>query len=136
MIALDTNVLLRILLDDDPKQSRQAHAIFARAARPGQAVLLPDIVLCEVEWVLSSTFGLTRARVAETLRRLLDATEFTFANRSVVSLAVANYERGKAEFSDYLIGATATAAGASTTFTFDRDLHKSEDFTLVQRAMA
>ena len=136
MIALDTNVLLRILLDDDPKQSRQAQAILASAARSGQAVLLPDVVLCEVEWVLSSTFGLTRARVAETLRRLLDATEFTFANRSVVNLAVANYERGKAEFSDYLIGATARASGASTTFTFDRDLHKSEDFTLVQRAMA
>lgn len=42
-------------------------------------------------------------------------------------------ERGKAECSNYLIGGTATTSGASTTFTFDRDLYKSEDFTLVQR---
>ena len=131
MIALDTNVLLRILLNDDPKQSRQAQAVVARATGLGEAVLLPDVVLCEVEWVLSSTFGLSRARVAETLRRLLEGTEFAFADRTAVGATVANYERGKADFSDYLIGATAASAGASTTFTFDRDLRKSADFTLV-----
>ena len=132
MIALDTNVLLRILLNDDPKQSRLAQAVVARAAGLGEAVLLPDVVLCEVEWVLSSTFRLPRARVAETFRRLLEGTEFTFANRAAVGAAVASYEHGKADFSDYLIGATAAAAGASTTFTFDRELHKSDDFTLLQ----
>lgn len=131
MIALDTNVLLRILLNDDPKQSRQAQEIVVRAAALGEAILLPDVVLCEVEWVLSSTFGLPRARVAETLRRLLEGTEFTFANRTAVGAAVASYEGGKADFSDYLIGATAAIAGASTTFTFDRGLRKSDDFTLV-----
>ena len=132
MIALDTNVLLRILLNDDPKQSRQAQAVVARAVGLGEDVLLPDIVLCEVEWVLSSAFGLPQARVVATLRRLLEGTEFTFANRAAVGAAVASYERGRADFSDYLIGATASAAGASTTFTFDRDLRKSDDFTLVQ----
>ncbi len=132
MIALDTNVLLRILLNDDPKQSRQAEAVVARAIGLGQGILLSDIVLSEVEWVLTSTFGLPRARVTETLRRLLAGTEFTFANRAAVGAAVASYEQGKAELSDYLIGATATAAGASTTFTFDRDLRSSDDFTLVQ----
>ena len=132
MIALDTNVLLRILLNDDQKQAHQAQAVVDRAHRLGEAILLPDIVLCEVEWVLSSTFGLPRMRVAETLRRLLDGTEFTFANRVAVGAAVASYERGKADFSDYLIGTTAVAAGASTTFTFDRGLRQSDDFTLVQ----
>lgn len=63
--------------------------------------------------------------------RLLEGTEFTFADRTAVGAAVASYERGKADFSDYLIGATAASAGASTTFTFDRGLRKSEDFTLV-----
>ena len=47
MIALDTNVLLRILLNDDPKQSRQAQAIVARATSLGEEILLPDVVLCE-----------------------------------------------------------------------------------------
>ena len=92
-------MLLRILLNDDQKQAHQAQAVVDRAHRLGEAILLPDIVLCEVEWVLSSTFGLPRVRVAETLRRLLDGTEFTFANRAAVGTAVASYERGKADFS-------------------------------------
>lgn len=92
---------------------------------------MPDVVLCEIERVFSSTFRLSRGRVAKTLRRLLEGTEFTFTNRVAVGAAVASYEHGKADFSDYLIGATATATGASTTFTFDRELQKSDDFTLV-----
>ena len=132
MIALDTNVLLRLLLNDDPRQSRQAQAIVDRAVDLGEAVLLPDVVLCEVEWVLSSAYNLPRARIARTLRRLLEGTEFTFVNRAAVNAALDSYAHGKAEFSDYLIGAAAKAAGATTTFTFDRDLRRGEDFTLVQ----
>ena len=132
MIAIDTNVLLRLLVNDDPKQARRAQAVVDRASRLGEAILLTDVVLCEVEWVLSSAFGLSRAAIAETLARLVQGPEFTFANRAVVCEALHNYQRGKAEFSDYLIGAAATAAGATTTFTFDRDLRDSDDFNLLQ----
>ena len=132
MIALDTNVLLRLLVNDDPEQAQQAQTVVDRATRLGEDVLLPDVVLCEVEWVLSSTFGLSRASIVQTLTRLVRGPEFTFANRAVVSEALHNYERGKAEFSDYLVGAAATAAGATTTFTFDRDLRDSDAFTLLQ----
>ena len=95
-----------------------------------EAILLPDIVLCEVEWVLPSAYDLSRATIAQTLGRLLHGPEFTFANRVVVNEALHRYERGKAEFSDYLVGAEATAARATTTFTFARDLRSSDDFTL------
>ena len=132
MIALDTNVLLRLLLNDDPKQARRAQTLVDRAVSLRAPVLLPDIVLCEVEWVLSSAYGLSRRAIAQTLSRLLQGPEFAFANRAVVSEAFYNHERGKAEFSDYLVGAAATAAGATTTFTFDRDLRASEHFTLVR----
>ena len=131
MIALDTNVLLRLLLNDEPKQARQAQLVVDRAVGLGETVLLPDVVLCEVEWVLTSVYGLSRADIARTLGGLLQGPEFTFANRAVVSEALHSYEHGKAEFSDYLVGAAATAMGATTTFTFDRGLRRSEDFTLV-----
>ncbi len=120
MIALDTNVLLRLLLDDDPRQAGQAQRLVGRTVATGDRVLLPDIVLCELEWVLDSGYGFSRTRVAETLRRLLDADEFAFMNRPAVVRAVASYETGAADFSDYLIGESAAACGAPTTFTFDR----------------
>ena len=128
-MALDTNVLLRLLLDDDPRQSRQAQAVVDRAVRQGQPLLLPDIVLCEAEWVLTSVYDLPRARIAEVLRRLLEGIEFAFVDRAAVCAAVDSYAHGKAEFSDCLIGAVASAAGATTTFTFDRVLRGSEHFT-------
>ena len=132
MIAFDTNVLLRLLLDDDPGQSRQAQNVVDRAVRLGQPILLPDIVLCEAEWVLASVYNAPRTRIAEVLRRLLEAAEFTFVNRAAVAAAADSYARGKAEFSDYLIGEVASAAGATTMYTFDRGLRRSDDFTLVQ----
>ena len=122
MIALDTNVLLRLLLDDDTRQTGRAQELVERTAAAGDGVLLPDIVLCELEWVLDSAYGFSRARVAETLRRLLDAEEFEFIDRPAVVRAIASYETGDGDFSDYLIGESAAARGASVTYTFDRSL--------------
>ena len=92
--------------------------------------MLPDIVLCEVKWVLSSAYNIPRARIARTLRRLLKGTEFIFVNRAAAKAALESYAHGKAGFSDCLIGAAAKAAGATTAFTFDHDLRRGEDFTL------
>ena len=130
MIAFDTNVLLRLLLNDDARQARQAQALVDQAMSRSDRILLPDIVLCEMEWVLSSVYGVPRAAIIETLRRLLDAEEFAFLDRAAVTSALNDYEGGSADFSDYLIGASAARAGAATTCTFDRALRRAEGFSL------
>lgn len=130
MIAFDTNVLLRLLLNDDARQARQAQALIDQAASRSDTVLLPDIVLCEVEWVLSSVYEVPKGTIVETLRRLLDADEFAFLDRAAVTGALNGYESGSADFSDYLIGATAARAGAATTYTFDRALRRADGFSL------
>ena len=122
MIAFDTHVLLRLLLNDDARQSRQAQALIDQAVSRSDKVLVPDIVLCELEWVLSSVYAVPKAAIIETLRRLLDAEEFAFLDRAAVAGALNGYEGGSADFSDYLIGASAARAGAATTYTFDRAL--------------
>ena len=129
MIAFDTNVLLRLLLNDDARQARQAQVLVDRAMSRSDKILLPDIVLCEMEWVLSSVYEVPRAAIIETLRRLLDAEEFTFLDRAAMTSALNDYEGGSADFSDYLIGASATRAGAATTYTFDRALRRAEGFS-------
>ena len=63
MIAFDTNVLLRLLLDDDARQAERAQALIDRAVSASDRVLLPDVVLCELEWVLDSAYGLSRPTV-------------------------------------------------------------------------
>jgi len=130
LIAFDTNVLLRLLLNDDARQARQAQALLDQAMSRSDKILLPDIVLCELEWVLSSVHEVPKAAIIETLRRLLDAEEFAFLDRAAVTGAVGSYEDGGADFSDYLIGASAARAGAATTYTFDRALRRAGGFSL------
>ena len=130
MIAFDTNVLLRLLLNDDARQARQAQALIDQAVSRSDRVLLPDIVLCELEWVLSSVYTVPKAVIIETLRRLLDAEEFAFLDRVAVTGALNGCEGGGADFSDYLIGASAARAGAATTYTFDRALRRADGFSL------
>ena len=130
MIALDTNVLLRLLLNDDPRQSRQAQALIDRAVSRSDPVLLTDIVLCELEWVLGAAYGVPKPEIARTLRRLLDTPVFAFLDRAAVAGALGDYETGTGDFSDYLIGASAARAGASTTYTFDRALRHADGFDL------
>lgn len=130
MIAFDTNVLLRLLLDDDARQARKAQALLEQTQSRSDKVLLPDIVLCEVEWVLSSVYKVPKAEIIETLRHLLEADEFEFFNRGAVADALIAYRDGSADFSDYLIGATAARAGAATTYTFDRALRRTAGFSL------
>ena len=128
MIAFDTNVLLRLLVIDDQKQAKRAHALFKRATDTRDTIFLPDIVLCELTWVLKSLYSQTRAEILEVLRLLLETEPFVFANRSVVCQAVDQYQKGSADFSDYLIGCSATASGATTTYTFDRSLIRCPGF--------
>jgi predicted nucleic-acid-binding protein len=129
VIAFDTNVLLRLLLNDDARQAKQAQVIVDRALSASDRVLLPDVVLCEVEWVLDSVYKLPKSKILETLQRLLDAEEFAFISRVAVAQALENYRKGKADFSDYLIGESAAVAGATTTYTFDRALRRSNGFS-------
>ena len=129
MIAFDTNLLLRLLLNDHAQQARLAEELVQRAVAAGERVLLPDIVMCEMEWVLEAVHGLEKAKILQTLRRLLAADEFEFANRAAVSAAIQRYADGKADFSDYLIGESANLAGASITYTFDRELARAPGFS-------
>ena len=71
-----------------------------------------------------------KAAIIETLRRLPDTEEFAFLDRAAVTGALNGYEGGGADFSDYLIGASAARAGAATTYTFDRALRRADGFSL------
>jgi predicted nucleic-acid-binding protein len=123
VIGIDTNVLLRLLLDNDPLQVRRARYAASSAEAAGQALFVNDIVLAETVWTLSLRYEATKGELIETLRSLLDNARLAFENRSVLSEAVIGFERSGADFADCLIIAKNAAAGCSHTATFDRALH-------------
>ncbi len=131
MIGVDTNLLVRILVEDDPEQLRRARTLLNVAAERSETAFVADNVLAELEWVLEDAYEVPRARILQALQAIVAAKRFEFADRRRVVQALELYQNGKAELSDYLIGLSGFQNGASTTYTFDRDLRDDERFTLL-----
>ncbi|MDQ3036633.1 MAG: type II toxin-antitoxin system VapC family toxin [Myxococcota bacterium] len=114
MIALDTNVLVRIVVDDDPTQARKARAMLAR-----EQGFVSVTVLLESEWVLRGAYELAPAAILTVFERLLRVRGIDVEDRARVERAVAWYADGL-DFADALH--LAGAPTASSFATFDRKL--------------
>lgn len=131
MIGLDTNVLVRYLVADDEGQATAARETIRAAADRGESLFLTSVVQCELVWVLESAYGFEREAIGEVLEKLLLTEQFEFEHRSVTWRALARFRGSDADFSDFLIGETAIAAGARRTTTFDRALADQEGFEVL-----
>jgi len=128
MIALDTNVLVRFLVEDDEKQSRRATSLIENTVSRGDELFISDFVMCETVWVLASAYRFTRSEVAEVLARLMRARSVVFTSSDRLVRALQAYRDGTGDFADYLIREIARGAGADTVATFDRKLLKEHGF--------
>jgi predicted nucleic-acid-binding protein len=128
VIALDTNVLVRLAMADDADQTRRAARLLTAARSADERLFVPDIVLCELAWVLARTYGLDRDGVAEVVRGFLDGPELAFRDATAISDALAALQKGDGDFADHLIAAAARAAGCEAVATFDRALQKLPGF--------
>lgn len=130
MIGLDTNVLVRYLTQDDPVQSARANALIEKLSAAESGVI-GHIVLCEVGWVLSRAYGYAREQVAVALGALLTCREFRVESPDLATLALQDYQRGTADFSDYLLGRAHQRLGATHTATFDCKAAEATQFRLL-----
>jgi predicted nucleic-acid-binding protein len=131
VIGLDTNLLVRLLVRDDPAQAQRARAFVEAHSSPEDPAWVSQVVLCELVWVLTAGYGYRRAEVADVLQALLSTGSLLVEEASLVSRAVAEYRRGAADFADCLLARLNRARGCSTTGTFDRKAARLEGFTLV-----
>lgn len=119
MRAVDTNLLVRLIARDDPKQVAAAEAFIARGA------WISHVVLVETSWVLDSVYELAPGAIATGLEMLLNHRELTVQDPDVVAAAVANFrKRPKLGFSDCMVLEIARKAGHLPLGTFDRGLAK------------
>ena len=128
MIALDTNVLLRFLVDDNGEQTARARDLLRRAQDQGVPCFVSDVVLCEVVWVLQRRFRVSRAELVAVLKQLVRASNLVFAARDQVVAALMSFAAGPGGFTDYFIRAQAHAAGCEAVATFDRALLRESGF--------
>jgi len=131
MIGLDTNVLVRYIMQDDRAQSAKATLLIESldVDRPGFVSLVSVI---ELYWVLTSCYDLTIDQVKQTLDILLRTKQIIVDRADEVLRALRLFETGKADFADCLIERTAASAGCEQTMTFDVNAAKHAGMTLIR----
>ena len=110
MIAVDTNVIVRIVTHDDPEQARRAVALFER-----ERIFISKTVLLEVEWVLRCSYRVPRAVIVSTLRKVVGLGTVEVEDLNEVSMALDWHEQGL-DFADALHLASSGKAGRFATF--------------------
>lgn len=128
MIALDTNVLVRFLVEDDQRQAVDAAALVECTIAADEVLFISDVVLCEVVWVLAGSYRVSRAQIGTTLRELLRAKHLAFAAPDQLVRALDAFTKGKGDFADYVIREHGRAAGCDAVATFDRALLREQGF--------
>jgi predicted nucleic-acid-binding protein len=130
MIGLDTNVLVRYIMQDDPGQSPKATRLVESLTidRPG---FVPLVAVVELVRVLSSSYGLNREQLVEALGLLLRSKELVVDRADLVLQAQRRFAKGGADFADCLIERIAQAHGCLETMTFDARAAKAAVMTFV-----
>ena len=118
MIGLDTNVLLRFFLEDDPQQSKRARALVASLSRkePGY---ISSVVLAEAFWVLQRGYRKSKPELLAFIASLLGAQQMVLENPAAVAEAMYRFEHSNADFADCFIERLCSLGGCSRTMTFE-----------------
>jgi predicted nucleic-acid-binding protein len=134
VIGLDTNVLVRYLAQDDPKQSASATRFIEMRLSERSPGFISLVVLVELCWVLERLYSATHQEIGETVTDLLETPRFHLQQREVVQEAVRRLQDKKSSktgLADLLIAQIALDAGCSETVSFDRAAVRAAGMTLL-----
>ena len=124
MIGIDTNILLRLWLNDDPVQNKRIDQLLAEHGGLPGSLLVTDVVLIEAVWTLKSAFEQDKHSQLIAVRSLLEETAFAFEEREAVAAALSLFEAGSCGFADCLVVAKHARQGCDFTATFDPGMRK------------
>ena len=131
MIALDTNVLIRYLVQADPAQAKLANKFIEANCTDESPCFIGLIVLCELAWVLERNYGQDRAQIAHIIEQLLQVGQLDVMQPDIVWRALSDYKASNADFPDHLLARVNKANGCEVTVTFDKKVTKQPGFELL-----
>ena len=119
-IAIDTNVLVRLLVQDDEAQFAAARRVVEDAAEAEEPVLIMLCAMLETEWVLRSRYKLNKAAISSAFAQLLESADVEFEHEPTVEETLHLWsQHSRADFADCLLSARAVHLGRSRFLTFD-----------------
>ena len=128
MIGLDTNVILRCFIDDDPGQATAARRFVAEHCTQENPGFIDRMALCELVWVLSRGYRFDRKRAANIIAMLLASRDIVLEDSDAVRAALHVFATRQIDFADALIGEVNRLRGCDATATFDRKASKIDGF--------
>jgi len=120
MMGLDTNVLVRYLAQDEPRQAAKAREIIERRISLENPGFISIVTMVEAVWVLDRAYGLSNEEIAAAVERILQTDVFAVENEQIVFTAMVAMREGRGSFADAVIAGLGTKAGCAYTLTFDR----------------
>jgi len=131
LIGLDTNVVIRYLVQDDKKQSAAATRFIEKSLTTDAPGYINHICLCEIVWVLQRCYAVAKPQVREIIEGLLTTKQFNVENVEVAWKALRAFDAGGADFCDALIGQVNIHSGCDYTITFDKKAASLPGFDLL-----
>lgn len=125
MIGLDTNVLVRYIAQDDPRQAAKAVHLIEEKCHETQPGFIAVIALAELVWVLESCYGSVKTEIIAVLQLILRIKQFVVQDAETVWKAVRLFETSQADFADCLIERFGAAYDCEYTATFDKGAAKA-----------
>jgi predicted nucleic-acid-binding protein len=130
MKGLDTNVLVRYLVQDNPNQSRAATHFIEQEETDG-SLFVNAIVLCELVWVLESAYQYPKHDIIRVIEQILKTRQFHIHEADLLWQTLHSYQKETADFADHYIAHLNQAEGCTLTATFDKKAARLKHFTLL-----
>ncbi|HEY9127648.1 MAG TPA: type II toxin-antitoxin system VapC family toxin [Acidobacteriaceae bacterium] len=130
MTGLDTNILVRLFMDDEPAQTAKVIRLLHSLSAEEQGWISLPVVM-ELAWVLTKIYHVSRPELVRVLKTLLSRKELLLEQAELIHAAIHLYSKANVGFADSIIMASSQAAGCSQTFTFDQAAAKSVGMTLL-----
>jgi predicted nucleic-acid-binding protein len=127
LIAVDTNVIARYVVRDDPAQTARVDRLL-ESRTPDDPAFIGLIALVELVWVLRKGYRYDRESIGDVIERILATNELRVENQAVAAAALAAYRTSAADYADCLMGLLNRNLGCTTTVTFDADAAGLPDF--------
>jgi predicted nucleic-acid-binding protein len=130
VIGIDTNLLIRLAMQDDPIQCAKVDLLLASLSRQ-EVGFISLVTLIESVWVLGNRYNLPKADIVRFVQELLDAPELRMEREEAVGQALQRFKASTADFADCLIERSGALAGCRETVTFDRDASRFAGMKLI-----
>lgn len=132
MTGLDTNVLVRFLVNDDEEQAKIVYKLFKEAEADKAELFVPFTVILELVWVLDSAYEITRLDILDSISDLLLMPILKFEQQTALQQFISSARQNNYDLPDLLIAHSAENQGCDNMLTFDKKAAKFELFKLLK----